>query len=178
MAKITTRIAVTQQEHVHFKDPVHIQNPQVLLHWTDTRVFKLFTMNDHKNRLKALFAEALKCDNDHVASYYAVNLQSINSNSLETTLDILTLDLYSILEEMGLAQWRKNRHAGGAMELNLSKAEAFKSFFVAQDIGRGEDTYIDKSCSRSTRTIGKQFLFIRLGRPDDTNKTLRPIDQG
>jgi len=61
MAKITTRIAVTQQERVHFKNPVHSQNPQVLLHWTDTRVFKVFTMNDHKNRLKALFAEALKC---------------------------------------------------------------------------------------------------------------------
>ena len=53
------------------------------------------------------------------------------------------------------------------------------TFFVDNDIGLGGDTYIDKSCSPCARQApGTKLLFLRFGKPDDTNKTDRAFDQG
>jgi len=76
---------------------------------------------------------------------------------------------------LGLARWRKKKNREGK-DLILT-VEKINKFFVANDIGLGGDTYINKSYSPCARQVaGTQLLFLRLGKPDDTNKTDRAFD--
>jgi len=127
--------------------------------------------------MKTLFIKSLKCYNEHTASYYAITLPSRNTNSLAHALDLSTSNLHKVLAVLGLARWRKKKN-GQRKDLILT-VEKIKTFFVANDIGLGGDTYIDKSCSPCARqAAGTQLLFRRLGKPYDTNKTDRAFDQG